>query len=250
MCPQRKHSLRLGIKFGYLLGMPLLARLILNHSHPQWICCSNCLLEPHCSTFSTWLDPKGDPSAQLYLVIIIIIIIIIILSDPQVWRWWDIGCSLLRARRGWKTSFVSQRRWYSVGGQVRILHIILILLVTILNPMITSGEYSCQPAVGPVAVVLVHVLNRDTEVQAVLGEGWSDLENIALIWLNLIRRWDRGSGDIAKRGEQQCDLGGDLCQQAVLHHLHHRLHPLLYRVPDMLPKPWWRTNIPFSPVVI
>jgi len=34
-----------------------------------------------------------------------------------------------------------------------------------------SGEYSCQPAVGPVAVVLVHVLNRDTEVQAVLGEG-------------------------------------------------------------------------------
>lgn len=34
-----------------------------------------------------------------------------------------------------------------------------------------SGEYSCQPAVGPVAAVLVHVLNRDTEVQAVLGEG-------------------------------------------------------------------------------
>ena len=71
---------------------------------------------------------------------------------------------------------------------MRILHIILILLVTILNPIITSGEYSCQPAVGPVAVVLVHVLNRDTEVQAVLGEGWSDLENIALIRLNLIRR--------------------------------------------------------------
>ena len=34
-----------------------------------------------------------------------------------------------------------------------------------------SGEYSCQPAVGPQAAVLVHVLNRDTEVQAVLGEG-------------------------------------------------------------------------------
>ena len=34
-----------------------------------------------------------------------------------------------------------------------------------------SGEYSCQPAVGPPAGVEVHVLNRDTEVQAVLGEG-------------------------------------------------------------------------------
>ena len=34
-----------------------------------------------------------------------------------------------------------------------------------------SGEYSCQPAVGPAASVLVNVLNRDTEVQAVLGEG-------------------------------------------------------------------------------
>ena len=34
-----------------------------------------------------------------------------------------------------------------------------------------SGEYSCQPAVGPQAAVLVHVLNRDTVVQAVLGEG-------------------------------------------------------------------------------
>ena len=59
--------------------------------------------------------------------------------------------------------------------------LLLVTIVTILNHMITSGEYSCQPAVGPVAVVLVHVLNRDTEVQAVLGEGWSDLENIALI---------------------------------------------------------------------
>ena len=34
-----------------------------------------------------------------------------------------------------------------------------------------SGEYTCQPAAGPLAAVLVHVLNRDTEVQAVLGEG-------------------------------------------------------------------------------
>ena len=29
---------------------------------------------------------------------------------------------------------------------------------------------SCQPAVGPQAAVLVHVLNRDTEVQVILGE--------------------------------------------------------------------------------
>ena len=34
-----------------------------------------------------------------------------------------------------------------------------------------SGEYSCQPAAGPVAIVVVHVLQRQTEVQAVLGEG-------------------------------------------------------------------------------
>jgi len=34
-----------------------------------------------------------------------------------------------------------------------------------------SGEFTCQPAVGPIAAVIVHVLNRDTEVQAVLGEG-------------------------------------------------------------------------------
>ena len=34
-----------------------------------------------------------------------------------------------------------------------------------------SGEYSCQPAAGPQAVVMVHVLQRETEVQAVLGEG-------------------------------------------------------------------------------
>ena len=34
-----------------------------------------------------------------------------------------------------------------------------------------SGEYSCQPAAGAPARVLVHVLQRETEVQAVLGEG-------------------------------------------------------------------------------
>ena len=34
-----------------------------------------------------------------------------------------------------------------------------------------SGEYSCQPAAGVPARVLVHVLQRETEVQAVLGEG-------------------------------------------------------------------------------
>ena len=34
-----------------------------------------------------------------------------------------------------------------------------------------SGEYTCQPAAGPKAVVMVHVLQRETEVQAVLGEG-------------------------------------------------------------------------------
>ena len=34
-----------------------------------------------------------------------------------------------------------------------------------------SGEYTCQPAAGAPARVLVHVLQRETEVQAVLGEG-------------------------------------------------------------------------------
>jgi hypothetical protein len=34
-----------------------------------------------------------------------------------------------------------------------------------------SGEYTCQPAAGPKAIVMVHVLQRETEVQAVLGEG-------------------------------------------------------------------------------
>ena len=34
-----------------------------------------------------------------------------------------------------------------------------------------SGEYSCQPAAGPKATVMLHVLQRETEVQAVLGEG-------------------------------------------------------------------------------
>ena len=34
-----------------------------------------------------------------------------------------------------------------------------------------SGEHTCQPAAGAPARVLVHVLQRETEVQAVLGEG-------------------------------------------------------------------------------
>ena len=34
-----------------------------------------------------------------------------------------------------------------------------------------SGEFTCQPAAGAAARVLVHVLQRETEVQAVLGEG-------------------------------------------------------------------------------
>ena len=34
-----------------------------------------------------------------------------------------------------------------------------------------SGEYTCQPAAGAPARVMVHVLQRETEVQAVLGEG-------------------------------------------------------------------------------
>ena len=38
-----------------------------------------------------------------------------------------------------------------------------------------SGEYTCQPAAGAPARVLVHVLQRETEVQAVLGEGEKDL---------------------------------------------------------------------------
>lgn len=37
-----------------------------------------------------------------------------------------------------------------------------------------SGEYTCQPAAGPKAIVMVHVLQRETEVQAVLGEGGED----------------------------------------------------------------------------
>ena len=37
-----------------------------------------------------------------------------------------------------------------------------------------SGEYTCQPAAGAAARVLVHVLQRETEVQAVLGEGESN----------------------------------------------------------------------------
>jgi len=37
-----------------------------------------------------------------------------------------------------------------------------------------SGEYSCQPAAGPKATVMLHVLQRETEVQAVLGEGGED----------------------------------------------------------------------------
>ena len=49
----------------------------------------------------------------------------------------------------------------------------IILINANMFTIFTSGEYSCQPAVGPVAAVLVHVLNRDTEVQAVLGEGQS-----------------------------------------------------------------------------
>jgi len=34
-----------------------------------------------------------------------------------------------------------------------------------------SGEYTCQPAAGAPTRVTVHVLQRETEVQAVLGEG-------------------------------------------------------------------------------
>jgi len=37
-----------------------------------------------------------------------------------------------------------------------------------------SGEFTCQPAAGPKATVIVHVLQRETEVQAVLGEGGED----------------------------------------------------------------------------
>ena len=34
-----------------------------------------------------------------------------------------------------------------------------------------NGDYICAPAAGMHATVSVHVLQRDTEVQAVLGEG-------------------------------------------------------------------------------
>ena len=34
-----------------------------------------------------------------------------------------------------------------------------------------SGEFTCQPAAGPKATVIVHVLQRETEIQAVHGEG-------------------------------------------------------------------------------
>ena len=40
--------------------------------------------------------------------------------------------------------------------------------------MEASGEYTCQPAAGPIATAVVHVLQRQTEVQAVLGEGRTD----------------------------------------------------------------------------
>ena len=53
-----------------------------------------------------------------------------------------------------------------------------------------SGEYTCQPAAGPKAVVMVHVLQRETEVQAVLGEGkymdrTNDIQNNREGFLNL-----------------------------------------------------------------
>ena len=47
-----------------------------------------------------------------------------------------------------------------------------------------SGEYTCQPAAGAPARVLVHVLQRETEVQAVLGEGERRILEIGTKWLS------------------------------------------------------------------